>query len=76
MKVNWKRLYARMEDAWKDVSWRKAAKELDVTPSVFTRLSKGKSISVKNLLKLLRREAPPYSDLWYYVDEKSKETRR
>ena len=56
MKFNWKKLYSQIDKDRKlltGTSWRTLAKTLGVTPSVFTRISQGKPVSVENLSKLL-----------------------
>ncbi len=52
MRFNWKKLYSDIDKA-KSESWRSLAKQVGVTPSVFTRISQGKPVSVANLAKLL-----------------------
>ncbi len=52
MTFRWKSLYSAI-DAGRIISWRKLAKEHGVTPSIFTRISQGKPISVENLIKVL-----------------------
>lgn len=51
----WKKLYKDLEEQLKESgqSWRSLAREMKVTPSVFTRISKGHSLSVENLLKIV-----------------------
>jgi hypothetical protein len=51
--MNWKQLYKDLNDSREGMSWRKLALEVGVTPSVFTRLSQGKAISMDNIAKLL-----------------------
>jgi len=56
MKFNWKKLYSDIDKLRKSNergSWRNLAGMLGVTPSVFTRISQGKPVSVENLAKLL-----------------------
>jgi len=54
--MNWKEFYKALNDAREGQSWRSLAKAVGVTPSVFTRMSQGKPISVENLIKILRDE--------------------
>jgi hypothetical protein len=57
MKFNWKKLYSVIDRRRRvymgGISWRTLAKLLGVTPSVFTRISQEKPVSVENLAKLL-----------------------
>ena len=51
----WKKLYEDL-DTFRQrdgKSWRKVAKKVGVTPSVFTRISQGNPVSVENLIKAL-----------------------
>jgi hypothetical protein len=55
MKFLWKKLYEDL-DKWRQrdgKSWRKVAKEVGVTPSVFTRISQGNPVSVENMIRVL-----------------------
>jgi hypothetical protein len=51
----WKKLYKDLDKFRKygGKSWRSVAKEVGVTPSVFTRISQGNSVSVENLIRVL-----------------------
>ena len=56
MKFNWKQLYRALDDHRKEAggeSWRSLATRSGVTPSLFTRISKGQPTNVGNLLKLM-----------------------
>lgn len=54
MKFLWKKLYDRLEKSRSTRSWREIAREGGFSPSLFTRLSQGKAISVVNLLKVMQ----------------------
>lgn len=54
MKFHWKKLYtylSRYKNS--DVSWREIARVGKFSPSLITRISQGKAISVVNLFKVL-----------------------
>lgn len=56
MTFQWKKLYSDLDKNRKTHgygSWRSLAKTVGVTPSVFTRISQDKPVSVENLAKLL-----------------------
>ena len=48
----WKSLHTSLDQS-RSTSWRNLAKRLGVTPSIFTRISQGRPISVENLIKVL-----------------------
>lgn len=56
MTIHWKKLYSAVDKRRKDrdVSWRTLAGEVNLTPSSFTRMSKGQSLSAANFIKVLR----------------------
>lgn len=66
MKFLWKKLYNHI-DSFRCQSWREVARAGGFSPSLFTRLSQGKAISVVNLLKILRSAGIDYRDLSLFV---------
>jgi hypothetical protein len=52
----WRRLFERADVVRRkcSASWRDVAKEIGVTPSVFTRISTGLPVKATTLIKLLR----------------------
>lgn len=66
MKFLWKKLYQDLEAELKvsGGSWRKLARAAGVTPSVFTRISKGHPLSVMNLLKIVDPTTPEGLTRW------------
>lgn len=55
MKFLWNKLYEDLDKFRQrdGKSWRKVAKDVGVTPSVFTRISQGNAVSVENLIRAL-----------------------
>ena len=53
--MNWLKLHQKLNKLREDmeVSWRKFAQEIGVTPSVFTRIGQEKPVSVANLIAVL-----------------------
>lgn len=58
MRLNWKKLYSSLDEARGGDSWRTLASKVGVTPSLFTRISQEKPISVANLLKVMEILGP------------------
>lgn len=56
MTIYWKKLYSAVDKnrTKRGISWRALAGEVGLTPSSFTRMSKGQSLSAANFVKVLQ----------------------
>jgi hypothetical protein len=66
MRYKWKLLHRELNKLREtnSLSWRKLAQELEVTPSLFTRISHDKPISVLNLAKVINGAKLRFTDFW------------
>ncbi len=70
MTFQWKKLYKELDIGRKQqgLSWRKLALLTSVTPSVYTRMSKGEPLSTDNLIKVIKGpEGTIALDIWSFV---------
>lgn len=68
MRFEWKKLYKAVDSNRKPgQSWRDLAKAGGFAPSVFTRISQGKAVSVVNLLKILHISGLGFLSLMSFV---------
>jgi hypothetical protein len=70
MKIKWKEIHSFLK-FHKSVSFRAIAVDLDIPPSTFTRLKKGKAISAQALVQILWYLKTNFDmELWPFVARK------